>query len=62
MANNENNHIIDCINPQLIIPSSFGECLTYAQQILWLVKKIDAMQDEITALTARVQALEEENS
>ena len=36
--------------PQLIIPDSFEECFTYAQQMLWLYQKIKDLQAEVDNL------------
>lgn len=39
-----------CYNPQLVIPSTFAECLTYGKQILWLAHKIEDLQKQIDEL------------
>lgn len=37
-------------NPQLVIPSSFQNCLTYEKQILWLYSKIEELEERIAEL------------
>lgn len=59
MPNNECNNIP---NPMLVVPSTFGECLTYAQQISFLQKEIEDLQTALTSLTARVAELEDDES
>lgn len=44
--------------PQLFIPTSFANCLSYAQQINWLYKQLTEAQTTIKELQARVEALE----
>ena len=46
---------------QLIIPTTFEDCLTYGQKQDFMWKKICEMQDTIEELDARVTALEEQN-
>jgi hypothetical protein len=45
-------------NPRLVVPSTFGECLTYEEQMLFLAKKIAELTDAVNALEARVETLE----
>ncbi len=59
MANNECNNIP---NPMLVVPSTFGECLTYAQQISFLQKEIEELQSKVTTLEAKVAELEDDNA
>lgn len=58
MANGNNCNYLP--RPELIIPTSFGECLTYAQQIAWLAKQIETLAGTVASLEARVEALENE--
>jgi|GEM_PF-4279901 len=37
-------------NPQLVIPSSFQNCLTYEKQVLWLYKKIVELEERVAEL------------
>ncbi len=48
--------------PQLVIPSSFQECLSYEQQIMYLNKKIEELNDKVIELESKIdpQYLEEE--
>lgn len=48
-------------NPRLVVPSTFGECLTYEEQMLFLAKKIADLTDAVNALDDRVEALEGRN-
>lgn len=36
--------------PMLVIPSSFAECLSYEQQIMYLNKKIEELEKRVTEL------------
>lgn len=55
-----NNNDCNCIpNPMLVIPSTFGECLTYAQQIGFLQKEIEELQDTVTELQETITELTE---
>ena len=45
-------------NPMLVIPSTFGECLTYAQQIGFLQNEIEELQTKVTTLEEKVAELE----
>lgn len=52
-------------SPQLVIPASFAECMTYEKQILWLNKKIEDLSeivdtDTITELRNQITLLEQE--
>ena len=59
MANNKD---CNCIpNPMLVIPSTFGECLTYAQQIGFLQNEIEELQTKVTTLEEKVAELERES-
>lgn len=60
MANN--NECNNIPNPMLVVPSTFGECLTYAQQISFLQKEIEDLQTALTSLTARVAELEDDEA
>lgn len=45
-------------NPMLVIPRTFEECFTYAQQIAYIQKEIDELRDaDITELTTRINQL-----
>lgn len=44
--------------PQLVIPTTFENCLTYEKQILFLCKTINTLSDQIDELEERVQNLE----
>ena len=60
------------ISPQLVIPASFAECMTYEKQILWLKKEIDSVsigvepeviaeiQNQLTLLSNEVSNLNDE--
>lgn len=39
--------------PQIIIPSTFQECLSYEQQILYLNKKIEDLTERVEALESK---------
>lgn len=66
MINDEFNYPSWLYDPQLVIPATFEECLTYEMQVIWLYKKIEALgdgggsdaikqlQDEVAALAVRV--------
>lgn len=66
MINDEFNYHSWLYDPQLVVPSTFEECLTYEMQVIWLYKKIEALgdgggsdaikqlQDEVAALAVRV--------
>lgn len=56
MANNNDCNRIP--NPMLVIPSTFGECLTYAQQIGFLQNEIEELQTKVTTLEEKVAELE----
>ena len=45
MINDEFNYPSWLYDPQLVIPSTFEECLTYEMQVIWLYKKIEALGD-----------------
>ena len=51
------------IHPELVIPASFAECLTYELQIAWLKKEIDNVAsggggESVKVLEEKVAALE----
>lgn len=48
--------------PRLIIPSTFAECLSYEEQILFLTQKISDLTDAVNELDERVTALEHQNN
>ena len=53
------------ISPQLVIPASFAECMTYEKQILWLNKEIENLYgivdpDTIAELRNQITLLEQE--
>ena len=66
MINDEFNYPSWLYDPQLVIPATFEECLTYEMQVIWLYKKIEALgdggggdaikqlQDEVAALAVKV--------
>lgn len=35
---------------RLVVPSTFEECLSYEQQLLYLAKKVDELEDRVEAL------------
>lgn len=35
---------------RLVVPSTFEECLSYEQQLLFLAKKVDELEDRVEAL------------
>lgn len=41
-------------NPQLVIPKTFEQCLTYEKQIMFLWRKIEELQQEIDELKANL--------
>lgn len=45
-------------NSRLVVPSTFAECLSYEQQLLFLASKINELTDAINELDERVTALE----
>ena len=45
MINDEFNYPSWLYDPQLVIPSTFEECLTYEMQVIWLYKKIEELSD-----------------
>lgn len=48
--------------PQIVIPSSFEEALSYEQQQCFIAKKLSEAIDAINDLEARVEALENERN
>ena len=45
MINDEFKYPSWLYDPQLVIPSTFEECLTYEMQVMWLYKKIEELSD-----------------
>jgi len=45
-------------SPQLVIPTSFEECLTYGQRQMYMWKVIQEQAESIADLQERVTALE----
>ena len=43
--------------PQLVIPTSFQECLTYGQRQNYMWKVIEQQEERITALEERINEL-----
>ena len=66
MINDEFNYPSWLYDPQLVIPSTFEECLTYEMQVIWLYKRIEELsdggdseavkklQEEVSALAVKV--------
>lgn len=46
-------------NPQLVIPTTFEECLSYEQQVNFLAQKIHDLEERVEALEAEVEPEEE---
>ena len=44
-------------NPQLVIPSTFEQCITYEKQILWLYHKHKENEERIEELETEVNDL-----
>lgn len=42
----------------LVVPTTFAECLSYEQQLLFLASKINELTDAVNELDERVTALE----
>lgn len=51
MAQTEANKAPSVLQSRLIIPKSFEQCLTYAEQIYYLYKKIEELEKRIDELT-----------
>lgn len=42
--------------PQLVIPTTFAECLSYEQQVNYLAQKIAELEDRVADLEAEVES------
>ena len=38
------------LQPQLFLPESFGDCLSYERQIRWLYKKVSELEQRVAEL------------